>query len=443
MTALTTFYTAPDKRALVLPGVPADHSYSFTVRAYRRVDNDIEPTGYILSDPVSAAAYKPVAVPAFQGDITGTIQGRPSLDVVLNLENIASDSILSTTEKPGLILSYNQGIYNWGSLDAKATEVGGFPDEQDAAVAAKNALTAYLTSLDPAWDDTTQHTPIDKVVFQNKWASFYAALADLQAAITGRAGADAKLLFVISDRQTINFDGTGAASPAVQTTKFTAQKQNTTATVTWSVKDINGNARSASSYLSSTTGDSVTMTVAQFNGARNGTKGVIVTGSITVDGVTITDSISVTAVGDGAAGAPGEDGADGPPGPTISLSADDLSFDFIDGVAIDASQAITLTATKQNTTEALTWTAPAGLTLGVLNDLQRTLSLTDFGNNTSVTIKVTGAVSGASASVTLIRSDITTPTDSIIPDSNWSGASRSGISGPWKPIGSAVVVARQ
>ena len=76
-------------------------------------------------------------------------------------------------------------------------------------------------------------------------------------------------------------------------------------------------------------------------------------------------------------------------------------------------------------------------------DLQRTLSLANFGNNTSVTVKVTGAVSGASASVTLIRTDITTPTDSIIPDSNWSGASRSGISGPWKPVGSAVVVARQ
>jgi hypothetical protein len=432
VTALTTFFTAPDKRALVLPGVPADHTYTFTVRAYRRVDNDIDPTGYILSDQISAAAYKPIAVPAFQGDITGTIQGRPSLDVVLNLENIASDSILSTTEKPGLILSYNQGIYNWGALDAKATEVGGFPDEQEAAAAAKNALTAYLQSLDPAWDDTTQHTQIDKVVFQNKWASFYSALADLQAAITGRAGADAKTLIVISDRQTINYDGSGSPSPAVQTIRFTAQKQNTTATVSWTVKDINGTARTASSYLSTTTGDSVTMDVAQFDGARNGTKGVIVTASITVDGITITDSISVTAVGDGADGIDGQPGDPGPAGPTISLNATDLSFDYIDGIPVSSAQIITVTATKQNTTEAINWSASPAVTLGAPNANQRTLSLTNFGNNTAVTITATGAVSGASASVTLIRSNSTTPNDSIIPDSHFTSVGYGSVEGkPW------------
>lgn len=583
MAELTTFFTAPDKRALVLPGVPADHSYTFKVRAYRRVDNDISPTGFILSPEVMAAVYKPTDVPAFDGDITGTIQGRPSLDVVLNLESIASDGVLSTTEKPGLILQWNQVSYNWASLDAKATDIGGFQTEQDAASAAMSALETYLMSLVPSWSDTTQHTPIDKVIFQNRWASAYSALADLQAVITGRKGADAKSLIVISDRQTIAYDSAGAPSPATQTTKFTAQKQNTTATVTWSIKDANGVAQVASSFLSSTTGDIVTMTEAQFDAARNGTSGVIVTGSLN-DGSVISDTISVSRVqngepgedGDpGSPGAPGEpglsvrevtvykrgpsattpaggsynfgtgvltpptgwsttvpagagalwaasghvsivgqtgtatptwlgvgrmaadgsavnvvfrrsatqpstpaasagtptgwydsvgdvpagadpmwasfgtkpdaasnftwqwavrqeglDGAPGPAGPTVSLVADDLSFDFIDGLPVDSAQVITLTATRQNTSEAINWTVAPAVTLGAPNALKRTLSLADLGTHTSVTITATGATSGAKASVTLIRSNQTTPDDSIIPDGGWrAGVTR--VTAPW------------
>jgi hypothetical protein len=91
-------------------------------------------------------------------------------------------------------------------------------------------------------------------------------------------------------------------------------KQNTTSTVSWSITDAAGNAVS-SSYLSATTGDSVTMTEGQFASARNGTTGVIVTGSIT-DGTTFSDKISVLRVQDGAVGATGATGPTGPTGPT-------------------------------------------------------------------------------------------------------------------------------
>lgn len=434
MAELQTFFTAPDKRALVLPGAPADYGYTFTVRAYRRVDSDIEPTGFILSDPVTTALYTPVTVPAFAGDITGTIQGRNSLDVVVNLENIASDAILSTTEKPAIILTYNQTVSDWQSLDAKATEVGGFPTEQDAATAAKNALDAYLDSLVPAWDDTTQHTPIDKVTFQNKWAAFYAALADLRAAITGRPGADAVTIIVSSDRQTITYDNTGAPSPTVQTTTFTAQKQNNTAAVTWTVKDATGAAMvPTATYLSAATGDTVTMTEAQFEAAANGSNGVIVTGSITVGGITITDSISVARVQNGQTGDPG---APGPAGATIGLTLSDGTFDYIDGVPFNSAQSITITATKQNTTEAIDWTTVPVVTLTGAGDV-RTLSIANFGANQSVVITATGHVSGAKASVTINRNAQTTPNDSIIPDTGWVGTGGAGgIAGgtPWKTI---------
>ena len=128
---------------------------------------------------------------------------------------------------------------------------------------------------------------------------------------TGSAGANAKTLTLISDRQTIYYDAAGAASPSTQTTTFTTNKQNTTATVNWSITDAAGVARTpVTSYLSASTGNSVTMTEAQFASARNSTSGVIITASLT-DGTTITDKISVVRVSTGATGTAGAAGANG------------------------------------------------------------------------------------------------------------------------------------
>jgi len=128
---------------------------------------------------------------------------------------------------------------------------------------------------------------------------------------TGASGANAKTLTLISDRQTIYYDAAGLASPSTQTTTFTTNKQNTTATVNWSITDAAGVARTpVTSYLSASTGDSVTMTEAQFASARNSTSGVIVTATLT-DGTTITDKISVVRVQQGATGANGTNGTNG------------------------------------------------------------------------------------------------------------------------------------
>ncbi|MBK6800371.1 MAG: hypothetical protein IPG83_02470 [Novosphingobium sp.] len=127
----------------------------------------------------------------------------------------------------------------------------------------------------------------------------------------GASGADAKTLTLISDRQTIFYDAAGSASPSTQTTTFTTNKQNTTATVNWSITDAAGVARTpVTSYLSASTGNSVTMTEAQFASARNSTSGVIITASLT-DGTTITDKISVVRVSTGATGSAGSNGTNG------------------------------------------------------------------------------------------------------------------------------------
>ncbi len=110
-----------------------------------------------------------------------------------------------------------------------------------------------------------------------------------------KQGVNAKTLVVTSDRQNIVYDTSGALNPTTQTTTFTANKQNTTATVTWTMTKLDGSALTASLYLSATTGDSVTMSASNFNTARGATEGVIVTGTLT-DGVTISDLVSIVRV---------------------------------------------------------------------------------------------------------------------------------------------------
>ena len=128
---------------------------------------------------------------------------------------------------------------------------------------------------------------------------------------SGIDGSDAKLLAVRSSSQAFAYAGSGAANPGGQVVTFTAVKQNTTATVTWTVKDITGAVRTpVTNYLSLATGNSVTMTESQFVSARNGTSGVIVTGTLN-DGQVLTDSVSIIRVASGADGTNGTDGTDG------------------------------------------------------------------------------------------------------------------------------------
>jgi hypothetical protein len=158
---------------------------------------------------------------------------------------------------------------------------------------------------------------------------------------TGAAGANAKTVFVISDRQTIAYDGTGTLSPSSQTTTFTAQKQNTTNTVAWTISDNLGNALTPATYLSATTGDTTTMTAANFSAAIavNGATGVIVTGTVTADG--ISDKISIVKVASGAAGSNGTNGSAGAIGGAGAAGTDGR------GVTLSVNQ-MTIGATYAN-----------------------------------------------------------------------------------------------
>src|SRR3546814_3771677 len=70
----------------------------------------------------------------------------------------ASNGWLTAGEKSGLVLSHKAMIENHVALDAKALSLGVAPTERANATASVNALNAYLSSLAPAWNDTTQDT---------------------------------------------------------------------------------------------------------------------------------------------------------------------------------------------------------------------------------------------------------------------------------------------
>lgn len=115
---------------------------------------------------------------------------------------------------------------------------------------------------------------------------------------TGSTGADSKLLYIYSDKQTFTYDGTNTLSPAGQYIALTATKQNTTATVTWSTTpSVTLRATSSSSSSIVTTGDSVYLHAADFGAST----AVTITATLS-DGVVLTDKITIVRVKDGSIG---------------------------------------------------------------------------------------------------------------------------------------------
>src|SRR3546814_12269946 len=82
-----TVYTLPaDRRALIVTGVAANLYYTFGVRAYRTVDQDVAASGSILSTLVKPGGsgedpYQPAASIAFAGNVTGTVNGATAATV--------------------------------------------------------------------------------------------------------------------------------------------------------------------------------------------------------------------------------------------------------------------------------------------------------------------------------------------------------------------------
>ena len=262
------------------------------------------------------------------------------------------------------------------------------------------------------------------------------------AGANGVNGTNAKTIYISSDRQLISYDSTGALNPTTQTTVFTISAQNlSSGTYTLSLSQADGTVVNANTYLTAlngtftASGNNITwsgsgtqfqLTGPNFNTARGSTAGLMVAVSHS-DGVS--DRINILRQQAGATG------PQGPGGPVVAVSANDLSFDYVDNIPVDSTQTITVTATLQNTSETINWSSSPAVTLGAPSGTQRTLTITNFGTNLAVTITATGATSGATSSITLIRNNMPGSDDSLLADSDFTVSSALGTNRPWRGNG--------
>lgn len=261
-------------------------------------------------------------------------------------------------------------------------------------------LTATGGSPNVSIDSSTGVYTITGLTADDGTATFQATYSGLSVtkvySITKNKSA--KALSIISDRQSIYYDSSGTPVPSTQTTTFSAVKVNTAATVTWSVTDINGTPMTpTTSYLSSATGDSVTMTQAQFAAARNATTGVIVTGTLS-DGGTLMDKISVVRVTAGANGSNGSNGTNGTNGANGTRTATLYLYKW----------SSTTPSTWPSGTSTYTWATGQFTDPATLNGWSRTIGTPGAGDKLWRIVQ-TYSDTGTSATSTVTWSGTYTP----------------------------------
>lgn len=109
------------------------------------------------------------------------------------------------------------------------------------------------------------------------------------------AALTAPVIRLAATTQIITYDGLGVLEPTTQDNLFEIARVASTATCNWTLEDLLGNTLTAATYLSATTGDSVTMTAANFSAAIavNGAIGVRVIATVIEPSITLVETINV------------------------------------------------------------------------------------------------------------------------------------------------------
>jgi hypothetical protein len=129
------------------------------------------------------------AAVAAQGAAT-TAAGNAS-SALSTLVTMRSNGYLDAAEKPALMRQWQaltgeiSGIQNQANLYGLTYGASAIRQAYDNAY---GALSAYLGSLSPAWDDTSTDTPITPAVDQAKWTDIYTTRQALLNAIAAEAG---------------------------------------------------------------------------------------------------------------------------------------------------------------------------------------------------------------------------------------------------------------
>jgi len=106
--------------------------------------------------------------------------------VEASVASIGADGVLSRVEKQVVISNKVDLDNEYSALIARADGYG-ITTEKTNYVNSRNALYTYLGTLTPAWDDTTQNTPINSATFRANWADTYLKRQLLMHEIAERA----------------------------------------------------------------------------------------------------------------------------------------------------------------------------------------------------------------------------------------------------------------
>lgn len=129
----------------------------------------------------------PALAAAAAAQSTANAAATDAASAVVQLAAISSDAVLSKNEKSAVMVDWNAIATARANILATAATYAITTDatNYDAAV---TALSVYLLSLSPAWDDVTTNTPITAAVFRSKFADVYSLRQTLLDHIAVAAG---------------------------------------------------------------------------------------------------------------------------------------------------------------------------------------------------------------------------------------------------------------
>jgi hypothetical protein len=156
---------------------------------------------------------------------------------------LISDNILSRPEKYQMVMLWQELNTRYNETNLRRAALG-YPAGLDApAIAAQDAiavgagsLAAYLGSLTPAWNDSSQDTVVDGATMQSKWNTAYEKMAKYEAAFLANPNADvtsAAIAAGVADSRITSAANTAVAPYAAKTQqldsngRFTSRRGNT------------------------------------------------------------------------------------------------------------------------------------------------------------------------------------------------------------------------
>lgn len=137
------------------------------------------------------------------------------------IENIVSDNVLSKGEKPQVIINWNSLIGEFSDTLAKATSYGVTTEKTNYDIAV-TVLGAYLSSLTPAWSDSSQDTPIVGATFRANWTNVYSTRQLLLNKIAEVAGTRASWSNIVGQANAPANNATANQSDTVTNTNIDA-----------------------------------------------------------------------------------------------------------------------------------------------------------------------------------------------------------------------------